>query len=148
MNPRPMNQKAMNQKRGIERRSNRFRGITMVECVVAASILIVAMGTVTTMSFRLNRVWIDVAHQRIAMNELTNTLESLCELPVDEIEQAIAELSPSTAANASLYEPELTGERINDSFGDRVALRLTWKSAHPIRPAELVGWIDSQGEEP
>jgi len=126
----------------INRSINRHRGITMVECVVAASMLIVAMGTVTTMAFRLNRVWIDVAHQRIAMNELANTIEAITELPASEIDDAIANLQPSPESIASLYEPELTGQRINDKFGDRIALQLTWKSAHPIRPVRLVGWID------
>lgn len=113
----------------------------MIECVVAASILIVAMGTVTTLSYRLNRVWIDVAHQRIAMNELSNTAETLSELPREQWDAAISNLKPSTAALTTLDQPELSGERITDSLGDRVVLRLTWRSAHPIRPVRLTAWL-------
>ncbi|TWT75409.1 hypothetical protein [Allorhodopirellula solitaria] len=122
-------------------RRDRRQGITMIECVVAASILLVAMSTVTTMAVRVGRLWSDVAHQRIAMSELTNTLESITKLPADEIDEALKELMPSSAVAASLDRAELTGERIEDEFGERIVLTLSWKAAHPIRPARLVGWI-------
>lgn len=117
------------------------RGVTIIECVVAASILLVAMSTVTTMTFRVGRLWIDVAHQRIAMNELTNTLESITVLPSDQINEALANLTPSPEASVSLDQPKLSGERVRDEFGDRIVLTLSWRSVHPIRPARLVGWM-------
>lgn len=101
------------------------------------------MSTVTTMTFRVGRLWIDVAHQRIAMNELTNTLESITELPADQIDAALANLTPSPEAGASLDQPKLNGERLRDEFGDRIVLSLSWRSAHPIRPARLVGWMEA-----
>lgn len=129
-------------------RRHRRQGVTMIECVVAASILLVAMSTVTTMSFRVGRLWIDVAHQRIAMNELTNMLESISELPAAQIDEALANLTPSPAAEASLDQPRLTGERVRDEFGDRIVLSLSWRSAYPVRPARLVGWIESDEVSP
>ncbi|MCM2371535.1 type IV pilus modification PilV family protein [Aporhodopirellula aestuarii] len=120
----------------------RRRGVTMIECVVAASILLVAMSTVTTMAFRVNRVWIDVADQRIAMNELANAIESITALPAETIDDAIKELQPSATATASLDQPQLSGIRMNDELGDRVVLTLTWRSTHPLHPVQLIGWID------
>lgn len=129
-------------------RRHRRQGVTIIECVVAASILLVAMSTVTTMSFRVGCLWIDVGHQRIAMNELTNSLESITELPTEQIDEALASLTPSPEAEASLDQPKLTGERVRDEFGDRIVLSLTWRSPHPIRPARLVGWIESDEVSP
>lgn len=127
--------------------ANRRRGTSMIECVVSASILIVAMGTVTTMAFRLSRVWIQTGHQRIAMNELTNQIERLIESEPDKIDAMISDLKPSPAVERSLDQPHLSGRRVNDGFGDRVTLQLQWRSTHPIGAVELTGWIDPIAEE-
>ena len=127
---------------------HRRSGVTMIECVVAASVLLVAMGTVTTMSFRVGRLWMDVGNQRIAMSELTNTLELITELPRDEIDQALANLIPSPTAEARFDQPELIAERVRDEFGDRVILSLSWNAAYPIRAVQLVGWIETEEISP
>jgi hypothetical protein len=123
-------------------------GATMVECVVAASILIVAMSTVTSMAFRGNRIWIDVAHERIAINELTNTLEELTQLPIDEIDDALNALRPSSAAESSLNQPTITGQRIQDKLGDRIELRLQWQTIPTPRSVHLSGWVDLSESTP
>jgi len=127
--------------------SNR-RGTTMLECVVAAGILVVAISTVTSLAFRVGRIWMDVARQRIAMNELSNQLEIITLLSVEEVPEAIDSLNPSPAATSSLVEPELSGELIQDELGDRIRLQLTWKASGPVHPVELTGWLISQNEVP
>ncbi len=117
-------------------------GATMVECVVAASILIVAMSTVTSMAFRVNRIWIDVAHERTAISELTNTLEELTQLPTDEMDDAINELRPSAVAESSLNQPTITGHRIKGKLGDRIELRLQWQAIPTPRSVQLSSWVD------
>ena len=123
-------------------------GVTMVECVVAASILIVAMSTITSMAFRVNRIWIDVAHERIAMSELNNTLEELTQLSTNKIDDAIKNLQPSSVAEASLNRPTITGQRFKDKFGDRIELRLQWNATPTPRSVQLSGWIDLMESTP
>ncbi|EMI45709.1 hypothetical protein [Rhodopirellula sp. SWK7] len=130
------------------RNRNHRTGVTMIECVVAASILLVAMTTVTTMAFRVNRLWIDVADQRIAMNELANTLESITELPAEQIDDAIAAIQPSAMASSTLDQPQLSATRVTDEFGDRVVLTLSWRSTNPIHPVSLTGWITPRETTP
>lgn len=122
-------------------------GTTIVECVVAAGVLMVAMGTVTTMAFRVSRVWMQTGHQRIAMDELSNQLERIIDAEPNKIDQMIDGIEPSEVAMTSLDEPELSATRVRDELGDRVTLQLQWRSPHPVAPVELTGWIDPSVSE-
>ncbi|MFG0253691.1 MAG: prepilin-type N-terminal cleavage/methylation domain-containing protein [Rhodopirellula sp. JB053] len=124
------------------------KGFTMLECVVAASILMVAMSTVATIAYRVHRLWMDVADQRIAMNELTNQIEFITQLPVNEVDDAIAGIAPSAIAAINLDHPELSATRTQDELGDRITVTLRWQSPHPIPPVRLVGWINSKESTP
>jgi len=123
------------------------QGTTVFECVVAASVLMVAMGTVTTMAFRASRMWSDVGHQRIAMNELANQIERISDADLEQIDQLVANLNPSEMAQASLDRPQMTAMRIRDSLGDRVVVELTWQSTYPLAPVRLTGWIAAPSPE-
>lgn len=124
------------------------RGSTVIECVVAASVLIVAMGTITTMSFRASRMWIDTGHQRIAMNEIVNQLEQIVDAEPEEIDSLVENMAPSSFARESLDQPVISAVRIRDRSGDRVTVELAWRSPHPIAPVELTGWISVSSQEP
>lgn len=126
---------------------HRRRGTTMIECVVAAGVLMIAMGTVTTMAFRISRIWTQTGHQRIAMDELSNQIERVLDTEPDKIDELIEELQPSEVAMNSLDQPKLLAARVRDELGDRVTLELRWRSAHPIAPVELTGWIDPSAVE-
>ncbi|TWT95030.1 hypothetical protein [Neorhodopirellula pilleata] len=122
-------------------------GTTVIECVVAASVLMVAMGTVTTMAFRASRMWSEVGHQRIAMNELANQIERITDAAPDEIDQLISNLQPSQMAQENLDQPTITATRVRDSLGDRVDMELTWRSAYPVAPVRLTGWVTAPTRE-
>lgn len=113
----------------------------MVECIVAASILSVALGTVTTAVFRIGRIWTDAAHYRIALQEVSNHLESLTQLPPEQVQPAIDSLAVSTAVGRSLVDAKLSGELLQDEFGDRVKLELSWDGGRPTRPIRMMAWL-------
>lgn len=114
---------------------------TMIELVVAASILIALMSVVTSLTFRIHQVWQDTNQQRIATWAVSSELERITSLPLDEIEATLDELEASEELQNLLSDPEWSGDFLDDELGPRVALRLDWKRRHPGTPLELVGWV-------
>ncbi|WP_037199617.1 type IV pilus modification PilV family protein [Rhodopirellula baltica] len=114
---------------------------TMIELVVAASIMIALMSVVTSLTFRIHGVWKDTNQQRIATWAVSSELERITSLPWAEIATALEELEASEELQNALTEPEWSGDFIDDELGPRVALRLDWKRRHPGTPLELVGWV-------
>jgi hypothetical protein len=117
------------------------RGTTLIECIVAASILSVAIGTVTMAVFRIGRIWTDTGHYRIALQEVSNHLESLTQLPPDQVQTAIDSLVVSSEVAQSLVDAKFSGELIQDDLGDRVKLSLTWGDGRMTRPIHMTAWL-------
>jgi len=117
------------------------RGTTLLECIVAASILSVAIGTVTMGVFRIGRIWTDTGHYRIALQEVSNQLESLTQLPPAQVQPAIESLAISSQVARSLGDAKLTGELVQDEFGDRVKLELSWREGRSTRPIRMTAWL-------
>ncbi|MEO9593873.1 type IV pilus modification PilV family protein [Rhodopirellula bahusiensis] len=123
------------------RTSSSRNAFTMIELVVAASILIALMSVVTSLTFRIHQVWQDTNQQRIATWAVSSELERITSLPLDEIEATLDELEASEELQNLLSDPEWSGDFLDDELGPRVALRLDWKRRHPGTPLELVGWV-------
>jgi len=123
------------------------RGTTLLECIVAASILSVAIGTVTTAVFRIGRIWTDTGHYRISLQEVSNHLESLTQLPPEQVQPAIDSLAVSAALARSLVDAKLTGELVQDDFGDRVKLELSWRDGRSVRPIRMTAWLAESNTE-
>lgn len=123
-------------------------GTTMVECMVAAMLLVTVISFVASLTFRIGLVWKDTAHHRVAVNELSNQLERLTLLPPEEVMAALEELRPTQLASRTLSEPKLTGQWIEDEWGGRVVLRLNWRRQHEGKPVEMVGWLATIDDQP
>lgn len=119
----------------------RRSGVTMVEFVVSAMLLMTVMTFVTTLSFSIGLVWKDIGHHRVATNELTNQLEVLTRVPRGDVQQALDSLAPSPQCRRTLKEAKISGELIADSLGTRVVLQIDWKRRNPGEPIQLVGWV-------
>lgn len=119
------------------------RGITAAELIVSAVLLMTVMSFVTTICLRINLVWKDINHHRVAVCELSNQLEELTLLSPPEAQAAIESLQPSAICARSLRKPELAGKLIEDEFGSRIVLQIDWDRRNPGKPVELVGWIAS-----
>ena len=118
-----------------------------MECIVAASILSVAIGTVTTAVFRIGRLWTDSGHYRIALQEVSNQLESLTQLPLEQIQPALDSLAVSATVSRSLVDAKLSGELFQDQFGDRVKLELSWRDGRSSRPIRISAWLAESSAE-
>lgn len=127
--------------RSTRRTSPSRNAFTMIELVVAASIMIALMSVVTSLTFRIHGVWQDTNQQRIATWAVSSELERITSLPLDDIATTLDELEASEELRNLLTEPEWSGDLIDDELGPRVALRLDWKRRHPGKRLELVGWV-------
>ncbi len=113
----------------------------MVEMVISSLLLLTVMTFVTTLYFRINLVWKNIGHHRVAVAELSNQLESLTRLSPNEAQVAIESLEPSEYCARTLQAPELSGELLDDVLGKRIVLSLDWNRQTPGKPVELAGWL-------
>ncbi len=126
-------------------------GFTMIEAVVSAGLLMVVMSFVVQMTFRIDGVWGDTHHHRIAIQELSNQLDRLTRLSAEEVVIELQQLQPSEAIRETLHEATISGELVKDEFGQRVALQLNWDKRQPGKPMEMSAWLrqpDGTTQEP
>lgn len=121
-------------------------GVTMIELVVSAVLLITIMCFVTSLSFRINLVWKDIGQHRVAVGELSNQLEHLTRLSRQDAAKALDSLTTSVVCARTLRNPELSGRLIDDNVGTRVVIQIVWERRHPGKPVELVGWLIPRSE--
>jgi len=127
--------------RAARRSSRRRDGLTFIELVVSAMLLITIMSFITSICLQTSLIWKDIGHHRAAVNELSNQLERLTRLTPDEARQALGSLQPSAVCSRTLNKPQLSAELIDDNLGLRVVMQIDWKRRNPGKPVELVGWM-------
>ena len=124
------------------------RGVSAIEMLVAAVLLMTVMSFATTLMFRINRVWSAIGQHRVAAMELSNQLEQLTRLSRDEVALAIKNLQPSDSCRRTLSEPLLVGTVSADALGTRIELQLNWQRLPPGSPLILSGWLTSSPTAP
>ncbi len=131
------------------------RGTTIIEFVVACSLLGSLMLFVVPSAIRIGRLQRVIRHDRIAMDEVTNQLDRLAQLPPSQINQEIARLTPSEFAAAGLPNPKLSGTLHDSEDGYRLALAISWDSpGRSVAPLTMATWLyptsttESIGEDP
>jgi hypothetical protein len=102
------------------------RGTTIAEFVVACTLLVSLMLIVVPSAFRIGRLQQAIRQDRIAMDEVTNQLERLTQLPLDQLKQELDTLTPSEFAASRLPGPELSGTLQDSDAGYRLAVELSW----------------------
>ena len=120
---------------------SRRRGAMVMEMVVSCAVLITIMTFVTTLCFQVNRLWRSSGHHRVAMSELSNQLDRLTLMSVDEVKEEFESLEASELCSRTLQDPVLSGEVVDDQLGQRIILSLNWRRLNPGKPVELSGWI-------
>jgi len=119
-------------------------GFTTIELVVSAAMLVVVMTFTATLIVKIDHIWKEIGHHRIALNELSNQLDRLTHLEPAALEHAMESIAASPEAQRTLASPNLTAQRVNDEFGDRIVLRLDWRRRYPGRAVELVAWLSME----
>jgi hypothetical protein len=115
------------------------------ESIVACVMLMAVISVVMTVRFRLSGVWRDIQHQQIATSELSDQLDRLTSLPINQLRAELDSMQPSKACQQSLNQPTLSGELAPDELGQRLTLKLDWQRRFKSRPTELSAWVLADG---
>ena len=122
-------------------RRQRRSAFTLLELLVAATLLIALISFVLPLAFRASRLWQEARSYRLAVHELSNQLEDLTLLGDEERKQALSNWKPNEALLQVLPEASITGEVIDDADGKRLRLSLQWQRPYGTQPLTMVGWI-------
>ena len=122
-------------------------GISMLELIASAAVLTLVMSMVTGMCYRISTIWKDVGHHRVALTELSNQLDRLTLMEVDEVRQELDSLGATTTCGRTLSDPQLTGELVETELGTQINLKLNWTRLNPGAPVQLSGWIVREADE-
>jgi hypothetical protein len=127
-------------KRGVHLRRGR-RGVTSIETVVAFALLASVTVVSTQLYIAHGRLLKSQRNYRLALDELSNQLESLGALPPEELSPAVEQLAVSPAALERLPGAELRGEVSNSELGQRVTLEIWWDEPNrQAAPVRLTAW--------
>ena len=117
-------------------------GTTIIEVIVACSLLGSLMLFIVPSAIRNGHMQQVIRHDRIAMDEVTNQLDRLALLPLNQIKQEVARLTPSEFAVAGLPNPSLSGTLQESEEGYRLALEISWNSpGRSVAPLTMATWI-------
>ena len=116
-------------------------GIAIAEMIVGASALVIIMTICTTMFFRVHRVWGDIKEHRLAVCEISNQLDDLTRLSVDEVNDRLKNIAVSELVNKSLKNSVLSGKISNDDLGTRLQLTISWQKQATQKSVSLSGWL-------
>lgn len=109
------------------------RAMTLLESLVALSLLAVTLSVAAQFSVRHDRLLTDLRAYRVAVEELTDRLDHLVRLPPTERAAAIAALEEEGSPVTATAEP--------DDLGVRVVVAYEWPAPHASRPRlRLSGW--------
>ena len=109
------------------RDTSTFRsGTTLTELVVACTLLGSFVAVVVPATVRVGRLQQSLRQERIALDELTNQLDRISLLPIDQISDELETLKASEPTASSLLTPKLSGEMDESQDGYRIVLNITW----------------------
>lgn len=130
-------------------RAIRRRGTTLIELLVAFTLLTALLGAALPLIVRHQQLLASARTYRLALDELSNQLEILTSLDAKELPAALETLAPSPFAAERLPGAEL--DAALDALGEqpRLTLSLTWdEPGRRDKPLALVAWLDPPAQAP
>lgn len=130
------------------------RGFTLLECVVAAGMLMVVIALAAQLYAWDARERREVWRRQVAQQEAANLMEQLTAAPPTELSaEALKALRMSAESTAWLPNGALNAtasEVTAPAAGRRIELQITWEhaSGEPAAPVRLVGWVFDAGGAP
>src|SRR5690606_36358897 len=97
-------------------------GLTMVELMVAATLIVSGLTMIGKLTVSSGRMWQQTRQEQVALEELSNQLERLLALPLDQRDEAISQLAPSAFAAERLPGAKVTAGTTDDTAGQRLEL--------------------------
>ena len=131
----------LRRRKSLRNQRNYRSGFTLSEVLVSTLLMMTIMSLVGTVCHRVNLIWFDVNHHRVAVSELSNQLEELTAMTLDQAAVAVKSMEPSESCRQALASPQLTGEIFEDQLGTRVLLKINWTRPNAANPIEMSGWI-------
>ena len=124
-------------------RSLRRRGVTTLEVIAAASVITVALASITPLFVRHARLVAESRRERIALEELANQAEQLAVVAGGDLAHHLATLAVSPEVADHLPGARLQARRgVATPLGEPVVLSLTWNSpGRNDHPLALVTWL-------
>jgi hypothetical protein len=122
-------------------------GVTLVELIVAATLVVSGLTVIGRLSVSTGRMWQQTRFEQFALEELSNQLEHLLALPAEQRDVALSQIVPSDLAISRLPDPVITSRLLGDQAGQRIELQISWNRVGPAKPMSLVGWIDVSDSE-
>ncbi len=120
---------------------NRARGFTNIEVIVSASLLLVAIGALSSMVPRLGNVWKASRNDQLATHELANQLETLTAMTESQLSQALENLQVSADLTNCLQGAVLSHQLLDDENGRRIVLSIDWDRVADAKPISMVAWL-------
>ncbi len=130
----------------MRRESHRF-GFVSIEILVAATLLVALISSLAAMQYRLLLVAKDTKHYQLALHEAANQIIGLQTVPLRKLDEAIELATINEEVLRSLPGGKMQIEKIADTKGTRVVVRLTWERLGASVPVELTGWISTVPSE-
>ena len=123
--------------------SLRRRGFTTLEVIAAASVITVALASITPLFVRHARLVAESRRERIALEELANQAEQLAVVAGGDLAHHLATLAVSPEVADHLPGARLQARRgVATPLGEPVVLSLTWNSpGRNDHPLALVTWL-------
>ena len=118
-------------------------GLSMMEVVVAAILVIAMMTFLTTLTAKIVKIWQTARHYQLATNELSNQLVHLSSISPQERDAELSELSVSPSVQQILPGARLESQIIADLDGVRIVLAMHWERGIGAKPITLTGWLDA-----
>jgi hypothetical protein len=115
-------------------------GTTSYEVLVAFTLLTTLLSLSLSSMVRHGRLLTTEQNYRVALDEVSNQLDRLTALPVNELPQAVKELQLTPFTAERLSGAKLVGEIAPTDIGQRVTLRLTSRAPNGPK-VTMAGWI-------
>ena len=130
----------------MRKNSHRF-GFVSIEILVAATLLVALISSLAAMQYRLLLVAKDTKHYQLALHEAANQIIELQAAPLPKLDEAIELATINEEVLQALPGGKMQIEKIADTKGTRVIVRLTWERLGASVPVELTGWISTAPSE-
>ncbi len=123
-------------------------GTTTIELLVSFTLLTTVLSVSLPLVVRHGRILASARQYRVAVEELTNQLDRLTELPVGEVRAELAQLKPSEFTRDRLLGAELRGTVTAADLGQRLTLSIVWdEPQRRSAPVELAAWLFSDAAD-
>ncbi|BBO35270.1 hypothetical protein [Lacipirellula parvula] len=122
-------------------------GTTLIELLVAFTLLTALLGAALPLIVRHQQLLASARTYRLALDELSNQLETLTALDAAQLPVALESLAPSPFAAERLPGAKLAAALDTDGDQPRLTLSLTWdEPGRRDKPLTLVAWLDPSAE--